>query len=74
MVIWLNNGTLTMSARLGGAASQTDVSHPTALTVDNTWHHIAATFDNGVMTVYVCLLYTSPSPRDQRGSRMPSSA
>ena len=23
---------------------------------------------------YVCLLYTSPSPRDQRGSRMPSSA
>ena len=26
-------------------------------------------FDNGI-----CLLYTSPSPRDQRGSRMPSSA
>ena len=27
-------------------------------------------------TMYVdgCLLYTSPSPRDQRGSRMPSSA
>ena len=24
--------------------------------------------------VDVCLLYTSPSPRDQRGSRMPSSA
>ena len=24
--------------------------------------------------VFVCLLYTSPSPRDQRGSRMPSSA
>ena len=23
---------------------------------------------------YNCLLYTSPSPRDQRGSRMPSSA
>ena len=23
---------------------------------------------------YDCLLYTSPSPRDQRGSRMPSSA
>ena len=23
---------------------------------------------------FVCLLYTSPSPRDQRGSRMPSSA
>ena len=24
--------------------------------------------------LYRCLLYTSPSPRDQRGSRMPSSA
>ena len=23
---------------------------------------------------YICLLYTSPSPRDQRGTRMPSSA
>ena len=23
---------------------------------------------------YGCLLYTSPSPRDQRGSRMPSAA
>ena len=25
-------------------------------------------------TIETCLLYTSPSPRDQRGSRMPSSA
>ena len=24
--------------------------------------------------IWTCLLYTSPSPRDQRGSRMPSSA
>ena len=24
--------------------------------------------------IMVCLLYTSPSPRDQRGARMPSSA
>ena len=27
-----------------------------------------------VASIYGCLLYTSPSPRDQRGSRMPSSA
>ena len=27
-----------------------------------------------IFTTYSCLLYTSPSPRDQRGSRMPSSA
>ena len=26
------------------------------------------------LETYICLLYTSPSPRDQRGSRMPSSA
>ena len=30
---------------------------------------------NGVKTyITSCLLYTSPSPRDQRGARMPSSA
>ena len=27
-----------------------------------------------VRNICICLLYTSPSPRDQRGSRMPSSA
>ena len=26
------------------------------------------------LIITICLLYTSPSPRDQRGSRMPSSA
>ena len=30
--------------------------------------------DAGVDHADDCLLYTSPSPRDQRGSRMPSSA
>ena len=40
----------------------------------------AATIRNGVVEMdipyasFSCLLYTSPSPRDQRGSRMPSSA
>ena len=29
---------------------------------------------NAASNPYFCLLYTSPSPRDQRGSRMPSSA
>ena len=27
-----------------------------------------------IKTVYACLLYTSPSPRDRTRSRMPSSA
>ena len=40
---------------------------------------IAAIRDSGaegltVISNNACLLYTSPSPRDQRGSRMPSSA
>ena len=29
---------------------------------------------NTLTNVYICLLYTSPSPRDKRQSRMPSSA
>ena len=43
---------------------------------------LSGSYDVGVSTVNIndparlntCLLYTSPSPRDQRGSRMPSSA
>ena len=39
-------------------------------------HTILTMLDRGVMVTVNsdCLLYTSPSPRDQRGSRMPSSA
>ena len=52
-------------------------------------HYITDTFDidnpnkkhlwergnvNAIWEAYFCLLYTSPSPRDQRGTRMPSSA
>jgi len=53
LVIWLDDGTLTMSARLGGLGTQTNITHSTALTLDNLWHHIAGTFDDGVMIVYV---------------------
>ena len=35
---------------------------------------VFATFSLSTGLSYYCLLYTSPSPRDQRGSRMPSSA
>ena len=31
-------------------------------------------YDRRLRMANICLLYTSPSPRDQRGSRMPSSA
>ena len=32
------------------------------------------TIEELIEHLQICLLYTSPSPRDQRGSRMPSSA
>ena len=38
------------------------------------WVRLSADFDPWRKEVWTCLLYTSPSPRDQRGSRMPSSA
>ena len=43
-------------------------------------YHVEPASKDGVSSTghaarnYDCLLYTSPSPRDQRGSRMPSSA
>ena len=46
-------------------------------TVDNVLrvHSLRPSTMIGHMKLYKsCLLYTSPSPRDQRGSRMPSSA
>ena len=49
--------------------------------VRGSWYlqvHVASAFSRGVQgnvdDSRGCLLYTSPSPRDQRGSRMPSSA
>ena len=41
---------------------------PTQFTLD------VAAESGDVVEIIGCLLYTSPSPRDQRGSRMPSSA
>ena len=35
---------------------------------------VNTTFTRSQRDTTTCLLYTSPSPRDQRGSRMPSSA
>jgi len=36
--------------------------------------HYAVAVERGIITYIGCRLYKSPSPRDQRGSRMPSSA
>ena len=43
--------------------------------VDHQGKPIPGPFNNSGKRIFtICLLYTSPSPRDQRGSRMPSSA
>ena len=45
------------------------------LFLENADRNKYGTLITGLATQYsLCLLYTSPSPRDQRGSRMPSSA
>ena len=47
-----------------------------ALLADNLHHSSIKVYLSAVRSLHIdiCLLYTSPSPRDQRGSRMPSSA
>ena len=58
-----NNCLLYQGVTLGGTGKAHGKRHPTLA-------------ENVVVGggAKVCLLYTSPSPRDQRGSRMPSSA
>ena len=55
-----------------------DFINNSSVTVHQTIHyHNNTTYvvdDGDYSTINNCLLYTSPSPRDQRGSRMPSSA
>ena len=57
-------------AQSATADATAEILDALTLTADNE-------LDFGTMVVSgagTCLLYTSPSPRDQRGSRMPSSA
>ncbi|GAB7257655.1 LamG-like jellyroll fold domain-containing protein [Polaribacter sp. OB-PA-B3] len=53
VTLWINNGVITLSTRSGGATSQRNLEHPVSISVDNAWHHVAATFVNGVLTLYV---------------------
>ena len=53
------------------------VEEATAAAVENSGKMLLDVSINNpyvIVPVSSCLLYTSPSPRDQRGSRMPSSA
>ena len=58
-----------------GAAHAAPLAAAEAVLTDDEKDLGAMVIDLGAgVTSYACLLYTSPSPRDQRGSRMPSSA
>ena len=54
-----------------GTATLADQIILNGLVFDSLYHRLNPAYDHRIV---VCLLYTSPSPRDQRGSRMPSSA
>ena len=69
-----NDVKLTLAGKYGARSSRTDENDSSSSIL-----HVAAPIIHndeiiGSVTIYNCLLYTSPSPRDQRGSRMPSSA
>ena len=62
---YCTNDVLQTPTITGTAGGSFTVVPATGLTVDPA---------TGEFDPSTCLLYTSPSPRDQRGSRMPSSA
>ena len=67
-----SNGNMATSTRQASVFGRHGFSDFSALRLDPWW-----TIEQGKMADNQpegCLLYTSPSPRDQRGSRMPSSA
>ena len=72
MIVWLR--TLPVLLVVGVAAILVLVTVLAAMGTARAKRDAASAYDATVKSLYACLLYTSPSPRDQRGSRMPSSA
>ena len=73
--VWSSHPPLIGLAGRIGPFNENGGSHPGPLSFYALWP-VYALFGSHAygMQVANCLLYTSPSPRDQRGSRMPSSA
>ena len=72
-------GTITIQGTLATSPTDTDWFDVASITASQETDVKYANFTGNFVfirakVVYTCLLYTSPSPRDQRGSRMPSSA
>ena len=67
-------GGIELSGKGGQPICYTDQTLQYMLPEFGTVAGYAVTMELTPMDPDACLLYTSPSPRDQRGSRMPSSA
>ena len=66
-----SGSSITLPSREGGRAASYRLSD---FDFDRKATSVMIRYQRGPLDPYICLLYTSPSPRDQRGSRMPSSA
>ncbi|KAA3642577.1 MAG: T9SS C-terminal target domain-containing protein [Bacteroidetes bacterium] len=53
LILWLDDGTPTVTVRTSGAGSEASIASDFTLSVDGLWHHVAAVFDNGTILVYV---------------------
>ena len=62
------------NSAVNGGISHVSVTNAGAGYTDGTYPNVAIVGDGSGATCSVCLLYTSPSPRDATLSRMPSSA
>ena len=66
--------TATLTIKVLGVNDAPVAQNDEGVIVENGTLTVANGANDNVSGSYDCLLYTSPSPRDQRGSRMPSSA
>ena len=74
--LWLDDYARGFSERnrIGREAAVTDIMVCVADHYEPRWATADEELERQRVAAWTCLLYTSPSPRDQRGSRMPSSA
>ena len=84
----MSDSDVTDTPAIDSETAETVVEESETLMTTDTADEAAVTADEAAVTsepvvvedtapaedAVACLLYTSPSPRDQRGSRMPSSA
>ena len=70
----LDGGNIVVAAGFQGIDEEMNITTLGRGGSDTTAVALAAVLKADACEIYTCLLYTSPSPRDQRGSRMPSSA